>query len=43
MSVGTGIRTILSSYYLKIDAAWAVEDLKIADKAKFYLTLGYDF
>ena len=43
MSVGGGIRTILSSYYIKIDAAWAVENFKLADKAMYYLTLGYDF
>ncbi len=43
MSVGTGIRTILSSYYIKIDAAWAIEDLKIAEKPMLYVTLGYDF
>ncbi|NJL14674.1 MAG: hypothetical protein HC913_17840 [Microscillaceae bacterium] len=40
---GFGVRTILLSYYLKMDVAWAVEDFVTTDTPRFYFTLGYDF
>ncbi len=43
MSYGAGIRTVLLGYYLKFDMAYPIEDNIIANKPRFYLTLGYDF
>ncbi len=42
-SYGAGVRTVLLGYYLKFDLAYPIEDNKVADKPRFYLTLGYDF
>lgn len=39
---GVGLRTVLLGYYVKLDAAWGVEDFIVSDP-KFYLTFGYDF
>lgn len=43
MSYGAGIRTVLLGYYLKFDLAYPIEDREIADRPRFYFTLGYDF
>lgn len=43
MGVGPGIRSQLLGYYLKLDAAWGIEDGFIKRKPRYYLTLGYDF
>nr|WKN36778.1 translocation protein TolB [Tunicatimonas sp. TK19036] len=43
MSYGAGVRTVLLGYYLKFDMAYPIEDRVVADKPRFYLTLGYDF
>ncbi|MEQ9442168.1 MAG: translocation protein TolB [Cyclobacteriaceae bacterium] len=43
MSYGAGVRTVLLGYYLKFDLAYAIEDRVVAEKPRFYLTLGYDF
>jgi len=42
-SYGAGVRTVLLGYYLKFDVAYPIEDNVVAEKPKFYLTLGYDF
>ncbi len=41
-SYGFGLRTMLMGYYMKMDLAWGVENYNV-NRAKFYLTLGYDF
>ncbi|EMR04552.1 translocation protein TolB [Cesiribacter andamanensis] len=39
---GAGMRTVLLGYYAKFDVAWPVEDYE-SGKARYYLTLGFDF
>jgi outer membrane protein assembly factor BamA len=41
-SYGTGLRTVILGYYMKFDIAWPIENYDVG-KAKFYVTLGYDF
>lgn len=41
-SYGAGIRTVLLGFYVKLDAAYPIED-NIVGKPRFYLSLGYDF
>ncbi|MEH0154736.1 hypothetical protein V6R21_11395 [Limibacter armeniacum] len=43
MGHGAGARSTLLGYYLKFDAAWAIEDGFRRDKPKYYLTIGHDF
>ncbi len=41
---GTGLRFSLFGYFLRLDYAWGVEDLKIADpKGMFLFSIGTDF
>ncbi len=42
MSYGAGIRTVLLGFYVKLDAAYPIED-NVVGKPRFYLSLGYDF
>jgi len=42
MGVGTGIRTTLLGYFVKLDYAWGIETREIQDP-KLYLSLGKDF
>ncbi|MCU0440241.1 MAG: hypothetical protein MUC49_20315 [Raineya sp.] len=42
-SYGFGARTLFLGYYLKVDAAWKIEDFIIADKPVWLISLGYDF
>ncbi len=39
---GFGIRSKILNYFTRFDTAWGVED-DIRGKAKFYLSIGYDF
>ena len=41
-SYGFGARTVLLGYFVKLDVAYPIEDLQ-RGKAKFLVTLGYDF
>ncbi len=41
-SYGAGIRTVLLGFYVKLDAAYPIED-NVVGKPRFYLSLGYDF
>lgn len=41
-SYGWGVRTVLLGYYLKIDVANPIRDLKVGD-TRIYLSLGLDF
>ena len=41
-SYGFGARTVLLGYFVKLDVAYPIEDYK-RGKAKFLVTLGYDF
>jgi len=43
MGFGWGVRTYLLGYYLKVDAAWSVNDFIVSNKPRYYFTLGYDF
>lgn len=42
---GTGLRTRISSYYLKVDMAWGIENGQIANeqKAIWHISLGQEF
>ena len=40
---GIGLRTVLSSYYIKADIAKSYIDNQFSENLKFYLTLGLDF
>jgi len=42
MGYGTGIRTMISGYFLKLDLAWGVEDF-VTKSPKLYLTISEDF
>jgi hypothetical protein len=42
MGFGTGFRTQLLGYFIKLDYAWGIETRRIQDP-KFYLSLGMDF
>jgi len=41
-SYGTGIRTVLFSYYVKFDLAWPVQNYEVG-KPRAFVTLGFDF
>ncbi len=41
-SYGTGIRSELLGYYMKLDIAWGVQNF-VKNKARVHLSLGYDF
>lgn len=43
MGFGWGARTYLLGYYIKLDAAWAVDDFIVARRPRYYITIGYDF
>jgi hypothetical protein len=42
-SYGAGVRTVLLGYYLKFDVAYPIEDNIVAERPRFFLSLGYDF
>jgi len=42
-SYGFGARTLFLGYYLKVDAAWTIEDFIVAPKPVWLISLGYDF
>ncbi|MCZ8354941.1 MAG: BamA/TamA family outer membrane protein [Cyclobacteriaceae bacterium] len=41
-SYGTGFRSVVLGYYVKLDVAWPVENFERQDP-RFFFTLGYDF
>ncbi|MEX2231652.1 MAG: translocation protein TolB [Cyclobacteriaceae bacterium] len=41
-SYGLGVRTVVFSYYVKLDFAWPVENYEVG-KPRAHLTLGFDF
>lgn len=42
-SYGLGLRTVVLGYFLRIDAAWGIEDGYISPKALWTLAIGTDF
>jgi Tol biopolymer transport system component len=42
-SYGLGARTLFLGYYLKVDAAWTIEDFIASPKPVWLISLGYDF
>ena len=41
--VGFGLRTTLLGYFIRGDVAWGIQDGKISDKPRFYLSFNLDF
>lgn len=41
-SYGTGVRSELMGYYMKLDIAWGVQNF-VQNRARLHLSLGYDF
>jgi hypothetical protein len=39
---GFGVRSKILNYFTRFDTAWGIED-KVRGRAKFYLSIGYDF
>lgn len=42
-SYGWGVRTIFLGYYIKVDAAWKLEDFVISPRPVWVFSIGYDF
>lgn len=40
---GPGVRSKLMGYYIRLDMAWGVQDLEIAKKPRYHLSLSTDF
>ncbi len=41
-SYGVGFRSMILGYYIKLDAAWGIEDY-VVNKPRLHFTFGYDF
>ena len=41
--IGFGLRTTLFGYFIRGDVAWGIQDGKINDKPRFYLSFNLDF
>jgi len=41
--LGFGLRTTILGYFVRGDMAWGIEDGKISNKPRFYLSFNLDF